>query len=57
MYSFSNLLYFIGILSGAIWAIGFFIYNSGNVIHIFLAISVITIIMRIIRGRDSKEAE
>ncbi|MBC7695649.1 MAG: lmo0937 family membrane protein [Burkholderiales bacterium] len=57
MYSFSNLLYFIGILSGAIWAIGFFIYNSGNVIHIFLAISVIAIILRIIRGRDSKEAE
>jgi len=57
MYSFSNLLYFTALLCGGIWAIGFFIYNSGNIIHIFLAIAVIAIILRIIRGKDSPEAE
>lgn len=57
MYSISNLLYFIAILSGGIWAIGFFVYNSGNIIHIFLAIAIIALILRIIRGKDSPEAE
>ncbi|MES2565860.1 MAG: lmo0937 family membrane protein [Bacteroidota bacterium] len=53
MYSISNILYYLAILFGGIWAVGFFIYNSGNIIHVFLALSIIALILRIIRGRDS----
>lgn len=55
MYSTSSTLYFIAILMGGIWATGFFVYNAGNVIHVFLVISVIALFMRIIRGKDSKD--
>lgn len=55
MYTKSNTLYFIAILMGGIWAAGFFIYNAGNVIHVFLVIAIAALFMRIIRGRDSKE--
>lgn len=55
MYSFSNMLYYVAILFGCIWAIGFFIYNAGNIIHVFLAISILSLLLRIIRGRDTSE--
>ena len=55
MYSTSNTLYFIAILMGGIWATGFFIYNAGNVIHVFLVIATIALLMRILRGKDVKE--
>ena len=54
MYSISRTLYFIAILMGGIWAIGFFVYNAGNVIHVFLIISIMAILMRIVRGKDIK---
>lgn len=57
MYSISRTLYFIAILMGGIWAIGFFLYNAGDVIHVFLVISIMAILMRIVRGKDSKEKE
>jgi len=55
MYSISRTLYFIAILMGGIWAIGFFLYNAGNVIHVFLIIAIMAILMRIVRGKDIKE--
>lgn len=55
MYTTSNTLYFIAILMGGIWGIGFFIYNAGNIIHVFLVIAAVALLLRILRGKDSKE--
>lgn len=45
-----NLLYLIAVILVIFWAIGFFAYQAGGVIHILLVIAVIAILLRIIRG-------
>ncbi|MDP2888610.1 MAG: lmo0937 family membrane protein [Bacteroidota bacterium] len=45
-----NLLYLIAIILIIGWAIGFFAYSVGSVIHILLVIAIIAIILRVIRG-------
>lgn len=45
-----NLLYLIAVILVIFWAIGFFAYSAGGIIHILLVIAVIAIIFRIIRG-------
>jgi predicted ferric reductase len=45
-----NLLYTIAVILIIIWAIGFFAYNLGSIIHILLVIAIIAIILRIIKG-------
>ncbi|HZK68455.1 MAG TPA: lmo0937 family membrane protein [Paludibacter sp.] len=47
----SNLLYLIALILVIFWAIGFFAYNLGGVIHILLIIAIISILFRVIRGR------
>ena len=47
-----NVLYGIAALFLFFWLIGFFIYNTGNVIHILLLIAVIAILLKIIKGND-----
>lgn len=44
-----NLLYLIAVILIAIWAISFFGYNMGGLIHILLVIALISIIVRFIR--------
>jgi hypothetical protein len=46
-----NLLYTVAIILIIFWAIGFFAYSAGGVIHILLVIAVIAILLRIIQGR------
>ena len=46
----SNLLYTIAVILIIFWAIGFFAYSAGGIIHILLVIAVISILLRIIRG-------
>lgn len=46
-----NLLYTLAVILIIFWAIGFFAYSAGNLIHILLVIAVIAIILRIIQGR------
>ena len=46
-----NLLYIIAVVLIIGWAVGFFAYSAGNVIHILLVIAVIAIILRVIQGR------
>ncbi len=46
-----NLLYAIAVILIIAWAIGFFAYSLGSVIHILLVIAIIAIILRLIRGR------
>jgi Family of unknown function (DUF5670) len=46
-----NLLYVIAVILLIVWAIGFFAYSAGGIIHILLVIAVIAIIFRLIQGR------
>lgn len=46
-----SLLYIIAVILIIGWAIGFFAYSAGGIIHILLVIAVIAIIIRIIQGR------
>lgn len=48
-----NLLYFIAVILIIFWAIGFFAYSVGSIIHILLVIALISIILRIIRGNKT----
>ncbi len=45
-----NLLYTIAVILIIFWAIGFFAYSAGSIIHILLVIAVIAIILRVIQG-------
>ncbi|TRX31893.1 lmo0937 family membrane protein [Flavobacterium sp. ZT3R18] len=47
----NNLLYTIAVILILFWAIGFFAYSAGGLIHILLIIAVIAILMRLIQGR------
>lgn len=47
----SNLLYTIAIILIIFWAIGFFAYSAGGIIHILLVIAVIAILLRLIQGK------
>jgi hypothetical protein len=46
----NNLLYVIAVLLILFWAIGFFAYSAGSVIHILLVIAVVAVLLRLIRG-------
>lgn len=46
-----SLLYIIAIVLLIAWAIGFFAFSAGYLIHILLVIAVIAVIFRIIQGR------
>ncbi len=46
-----NLLYVISVILIIGWAIGFFAYNLGAIIHILLVIAIISILLRVIQGR------
>jgi hypothetical protein len=45
-----NLLYAIAVILIIIWALGFFAFNLGSVIHILLVIAIIAVLLRVIRG-------
>jgi len=45
-----NLLYIIAVLLVIGWAIGFFGYHAGNIIHILLVIAIVAVLLKIIRG-------
>jgi hypothetical protein len=46
-----SLLYIIAVILVVAWAIGFFAYSTGGIIHILLVIALIAVIFRIIQGR------
>lgn len=48
-----SLLYAIAVILIIIWAIGFFAYSAGSLIHILLVIAIIAILLNIIRGRSA----
>ena len=47
-----GLLYTIAVILIIIWAIGFFGYHAGGIIHIVLVIALIVFLLRVIRSAD-----
>lgn len=45
-----NLLYAIAVILLIAWALGFFVYSAGSIIHVLLVIAIIAVIFRVIRG-------
>lgn len=46
-----SLLYLIAVVLVIGWALGFFVYSVGGLIHILLVIAVIAILLRLIGGK------
>lgn len=46
----SNLLYLLAVILVIFWAIGFFAYSTGSIIHILLVIAAVAILLRVIQG-------
>jgi hypothetical protein len=46
-----NLLYTVAVILIIIWAIGYFGYAAGGLIHLLLVIAIIVILLRFIQGR------
>jgi len=44
-----NLLYIIAVVLVIIWAIGFFGYAAGGIIHILLVIAIVLVLLKFIR--------
>ncbi len=47
----SNLLWLIAVILIIAWAVGFFAYSAGGIIHILLVIAIIAVIWRLVTGR------
>ncbi|MFA9192696.1 lmo0937 family membrane protein [Flavobacterium sp. FZUC8N2.13] len=47
----SNLLYTLAVILVLFWAIGFFAYSVGSIIHILLVIAIVAVLFRVIQGR------
>jgi predicted ferric reductase len=48
----NNLLYIIAVILVVAWAIGFFAYSAGRLIHFLLVIAIIAVLLRVIRGSN-----
>lgn len=48
----NNLLYLIAVILIIGWAVGFFAYSAGGIIHVLLVIAIIAILLKLIRGRS-----
>lgn len=46
-----NILYIVAIVLVIGWAVGFFAFSAGGIIHVLLVIAVIAILFQVIRGR------
>jgi len=44
------MLYAIAVILLIGWALGFFVFSAGSLIHVLLVIAVIAILFRLIRG-------
>lgn len=48
-----NILYVIAVVLVILWAIGYFGFHAGALIHILLVIALIAVLLRIIRGKKT----
>jgi len=46
-----NLLYVLAVILLIGWAVGFFAFSAGGLIHILLVVAVIAVIIRLIQGK------
>ncbi|MBL0357894.1 MAG: lmo0937 family membrane protein [Chitinophagaceae bacterium] len=46
-----NLLYLVAVILILGWAVGFFGYQAGSVIHLLLVVAIVVILLRIIQGK------
>ncbi len=46
-----DILYIVAVVLIIAWAIGFFGFSAGGLIHVLLVIAVIAILVRVIQGR------
>jgi hypothetical protein len=44
-----NLLYLVAVILVICWAVGYFGYNAGGIIHVLLVIAIIAVLLRVIR--------
>ena len=47
----NSILYVVAVILVIGWAVGFFAYSAGSVIHILLVIALIAILFNVISGR------
>jgi len=47
-----NLLYIIAVVLIIAWAIGFFAYSAGGIIHALLVIAIIAIVIKALQGKS-----
>jgi Family of unknown function (DUF5670) len=45
-----NLLYVIAVILIIAWALGFFVYSIGSLVHALLVIAIIAVLIRLIKG-------
>ncbi|ABG60784.1 lmo0937 family membrane protein [Cytophaga hutchinsonii] len=45
-----NILYIIAVILVIFWAVGFFAYTAGGIIHVLLVLAIIAILIRVIQG-------
>jgi hypothetical protein len=45
-----NILYIVAVIMIIAWAIGFFAYSVGAIIHVLLVLAIISFLVRIISG-------
>jgi len=45
------MLWTIAVILLVLWALGFFAFNIGNLIHILLAVAIVVVLLRVIQGR------
>ncbi|SDS56378.1 hypothetical protein SAMN05216490_1385 [Mucilaginibacter mallensis] len=45
----TNILYLIAVILVICWAIGYFAYSAGGIIHVLLVIAIIALILGVIR--------
>ncbi|MES2628663.1 MAG: lmo0937 family membrane protein [Bacteroidota bacterium] len=48
----SSLLYLIALILIIGWAIGVFAYSAGGIIHVLLVLALVSILLRLIRGKE-----
>jgi hypothetical protein len=46
-----NLLYVVAVILLIGWAIGFFAFSAGGIIHVLLVVAIIAVVIRLIQGR------
>jgi hypothetical protein len=48
----NNFLYLLAVILIIAWIIGFVGFNSGGLIHLLLVIALISLLLRVIKGKD-----